>query len=33
VQSTPAIPPDHQVYDLTPLVTTALRHAKIGCVH
>ena len=33
VQSTPAIPPDHKVYDLTPLVSKALRRAKVGCVH
>lgn len=30
-QSTPAIPADHTVYDLTPLISKALRHAKLGC--
>jgi hypothetical protein len=31
-QSTPSIPANHSVYDLTPLVGQALRHAKLGCV-
>jgi len=30
-QATPAIPADHSVYDLTPLISKALRHAKLGC--
>jgi hypothetical protein len=30
-QTTPAIPADHAVYDLTPLITKALSHAKLGC--
>jgi hypothetical protein len=32
-QSTPAIPPDHAVYDLTPLISKALKRAKLGCAH
>jgi hypothetical protein len=31
VQSTPAIPADKAVYDLTPLISKALRRAKLGC--
>lgn len=31
VQPTPVIPADHAVYDLTPLITRALSHAKLGC--
>jgi len=30
-QSTPAIPADKTVYDLTPLISKALAHAKLGC--
>jgi hypothetical protein len=30
-QSTPAIPPDRAVYNLTPVISGALRHAKLGC--
>jgi hypothetical protein len=30
-QTTPAIPPDHAVYDLTPLISKDLRRAKLGC--
>jgi hypothetical protein len=32
-QSTPPIPSNHSVYDLTPLISKALRHAKLGCQH
>jgi hypothetical protein len=32
-QSTPPIPPSHSVYDLTPLISRALSHARLGCVH
>lgn len=31
-QSTPSIPPDHSVYDLTPVISKALGRAKVGCV-
>jgi hypothetical protein len=30
-QATPAIPDSKAVYDLTPLISKALRHAKLGC--
>jgi hypothetical protein len=30
-QSTPVIPDSKSVYDLTPLISKALRHAKLGC--
>jgi hypothetical protein len=30
-QSKPGIPPANRVYDLTPLVTAGLKHAKLGC--
>jgi hypothetical protein len=30
-QSTPTIPDSKSVYDLTPLISKALRHAKLGC--
>ncbi len=30
-QSKPSIPPASKVYNLTPLVTAGLRHAKLGC--
>ncbi len=30
-QAKPRIPPRAQVYDLTPLLTAGLKHAKLGC--
>jgi hypothetical protein len=30
-QSKPQIPPPKRVYDLTPLVSAGLKHAKLGC--
>jgi hypothetical protein len=31
VQATPTIPDSKAVYDLTPLISKALRHANLGC--
>ena len=32
-QSTPSIPPNRSVYNLTPVISKALRRANLGCVH